>query len=75
MSKEMTKYILAKVVFIKIVGICTSNIVQVLTRFTGLEWNILSLRNQSYPRFEGGTGVGAIVGSSRTSTEEVRLDP
>ena len=32
----------------------------------------ISLGLQSYLRFEGGTGVGAIVGSSHTEPEEVR---
>ena len=33
------------------------------------------IRIQSYPRFGGTGGPGAMFGSSRTELEEVRLDP
>ena len=36
---------------------------------------VMNLGLQSYLRFEGGTEVGAMFGSSHTEPEEVRLEP
>ena len=42
----------------------------------GSVWSVCihALDLQSYLRFEGGTGVGAMFGSSHTEPEEVRLE-